>query len=398
MDQKEYIQLEGEYGGYQHSLLNVVLSRGEGVWVWDVAGNKYLDCDSAYSTVNQGHCHPKIIRSLIEQANNLTLAPHSFFNDQIFLLYGELCELTGYDKTVLLNSGTEAVETAINLVRRWGYKNKNVSLRQTEIIVCENNFHGHTITIFGFSSDHNLKESFGPFAPGFKVIPFGDTQALEDAISPNTVGFLVEPIQSEAGIILPPAGFLKEAKAICEKNMVPLILDEIQTGLGRTGTLLAAEHDGIKADLSLIGGSLCGGVYPVSAILSNNDILDELPIEEYGNTYCGNPLACSIARASIRVLIEEDMIKNSAKMGAYFVNELKKIKSSKINEIRAKGLMIGLELSSEVYDARQYYEKLKDKGLLCRANKHNVIYFTPPLIIKKKEINWALERINTILN
>jgi len=396
MDQQQYIQLEDEFGAHNYKPLDVVLNRGEGVWVWDVDGNKYLDCLSSYSAINQGHCHPKILRTMTEQAQKLTLTSRAFRNDQLGLFYRDLCELTHSHKVLPMNSGAEAVETVIKAVRKWGYQTKGVQKDQAEIIVCQNNFHGRTITIVGFSTDENAREGFGPFTQGFKIIPFGDAKALEEAITPNTVGFLVEPIQGEAGVIIPPAGYLKEVKDICEKKNVVLILDEIQTGLGRTGKLLAEEHDGIEADLTLIGKALSGGFYPVSAVLSNIEVLGLLRPGEHGSTFGGNPLACAVARTAIKVIIEEKMIENSASMGAYFLDELKKIKSPKIKELRGRGLFIGVEFFSDVGGARQYCEKLKDKGLLCKETHDNIIRFAPPLLIKKEEIDWALERIEQV--
>lgn len=396
MDQQQYIRLEDEFGAHNYKPLDVVLNRGEGVWVWDVDGNKYLDCLSSYSAINQGHCHPKILRTMTEQAQKLTLTSRAFRNDQLGLFYRDLCELTHSHKVLPMNSGAEAVETVIKAVRKWGYQTKGVQKDQAEIIVCQNNFHGRTITIVGFSTDENAREGFGPFTQGFKIIPFGDAKALEEAITPNTVGFLVEPIQGEAGVIIPPAGYLKEVKDICEKKNVVLILDEIQTGLGRTGKLLAEEHDGIEADLTLIGKALSGGFYPVSAVLSNIEVLGLLRPGEHGSTFGGNPLACAVARTAIKVIIEEKMIENSASMGAYFLDELKKIKSPKIKELRGRGLFIGVEFFSDVGGARQYCEKLKDKGLLCKETHDNIIRFAPPLLIKKEEIDWALERIEQV--
>jgi len=396
MDQQQYIRLEDEFGAHNYKPLDVVLNRGKGVWVWDVDGNKYLDCLSSYSAINQGHCHPKILRTMTEQAQKLTLTSRAFRNDQLGLFYRDLCELTHSHKVLPMNSGAEAVETVIKAVRKWGYQTKGVQKDQAEIIVCQNNFHGRTITIVGFSTDENAREGFGPFTQGFKIIPFGDAKALEEAITPNTVGFLVEPIQGEAGVIIPPAGYLKEVKDICEKKNVVLILDEIQTGLGRTGKLLAEEHDGIEADLTLIGKALSGGFYPVSAVLSNIEVLGLLRPGEHGSTFGGNPLACAVARTAIKVIIEEKMIENSASMGAYFLDELKKIKSPKIKELRGRGLFIGVEFFSDVGGARQYCEKLKDKGLLCKETHDNIIRFAPPLLIKKEEIDWALERIEQV--
>jgi len=398
MDQKKYIQLEETYGAHNYKPLDVVLSRGEGVWVWDVDGNRYLDCLSAYSAVNQGHCHPKIMKAMVDQARKLTLTSRAFRNDQLGLFYRDLCELTNSHKVLPMNSGAEAVETVIKTVRKWGYRIKGVPENQAEIIVCENNFHGRTITIVGFSTDENSRAGFGPFTPGFKIIPFGDAAALEAAITPNTVGFLVEPIQGEAGVIIPPAGYLRAVKAICETHKVVLILDEIQTGLGRTGKILAEEHDGIEADLTLIGKALSGGFYPVSAVLSNTEVLGVLQPGEHGSTFGGNPLACAVARTALKVLIEEGMIENAAKMGACFLEGLKQIKNPSIKEVRGKGLLIGLELFPEAGGARRYCEALKEKGLLCKETHDNIIRFAPPLVITKDVVDWALERIDSVLN
>lgn len=396
MKKEEYISLEQRLGAHNYKPLDVVLSRGAGVWVWDIDGNKYLDCLAAYSAVNQGHCHPKILQTMIEQAKALTLTSRAFRNDQLALLYQELCHLTNSHKVLPMNSGAEAVETAIKIVRKWGYTVKGVPEDKAEIVVCRNNFHGRTITIVSFSTDDNSRKGFGPFTPGFKVIPFGDAQALENVVSPNTVGFLVEPIQGEAGVIIPPTGYLVEVKKICEKHNIVLILDEIQTGLGRTGKLLAEEHDGIEADLTLIGKALSGGFYPVSAVLSNTEVMDVLQPGEHGSTFGGNPLACAVARSALKVLIEENMIENAAEMGSYFLNRLKQIKSPIIKDVRGKGLMIGVEFYPEAGGARKFCEKLQLKGLLCKETHENIIRFAPPLVITRKEIDWALERIDSV--
>lgn len=398
MNSIDYISLENEFGAHNYKPLDVVLSRGEGIWVWDVDGNKYLDCLSAYSAINQGHCHPRIMKTIIEQAQKLTLTSRAFRNNQLGLFYRDLREMIHYHKILPMNSGAEAVETAIKAVRKWGYEKKGVPPFQAEIIICENNFHGRTITIVGFSTDPTARSGFGPFTPGFKVIPFGDSAALEAAITPNTVGFMVEPIQGEAGVIIPPNGYLGEVKEICNRRNVTLIFDEIQTGLGRTGKLLADRHEDAEPDVTLIGKALSGGYYPISAVLSNSEVLGVLKPGEHGSTFGGNPLACAVASTAVKVLIEEGMIENAAEMGAYFLAELKKIKSPKIKEVRGKGLMIGMELHPEVGGARQYCEKLMDKGLLCKETHENIIRFTPPLVITKEEIDWALERIESVLS
>jgi ornithine--oxo-acid transaminase len=362
-----------------------------------VEGNKYLDFLSAYSAVNQGHCHPKIMQAMTEQCQKLTLTSRAFRNDQLGYLYKELCELTNSHKVLPMNSGAEAVETVIKAVRKWGYKIKGVPENQAEVIVCENNFHGRTIAIIGFSTDEQYKDGFGPFAPGFKVIPFGDAEALEKAITPNTVAFMGEPVQGEAGVIIPQPGYLKDVRKICTQHNVIMILDEIQTGLGRTGKLLAEAHDGIEADVTLIGKALSGGFYPVSAVLSNTDVLGVFMPGDHGSTFGGNPLACAVARAALRVLIEEKMIENAAEMGEYFLSRLKEIRSPHIKEVRGIGLMIGVELVPEAGGARRFCESLMKKGLLCKETHENVIRFAPPLIITREDIDWALEQIEPVL-
>ena len=397
MDQKAYIQLEDTYGAHNYKPLDVVLSRGRGVWVWDVDGKRYLDCLSAYSAVNQGHCHPRIAAAMAEQLEKLTLTSRAFRNDQLGPFYRELCELTRSHKVLPMNSGAEAVETVIKTVRKWGYKVKGVPQDQAEIIVCANNFHGRTITIVGFSTDPNSREGFGPFTPGFKIVPFGDAAAFEAAITPNTVGFLVEPIQGEAGVIIPPDNFLPDVKAICKKNNVVLILDEIQTGLGRTGKLLAEEHYGIEADLTLIGKALSGGYYPVSAVLSNTEVMGVLQPGEHGSTFGGNPLACAVARAALKVLTEEGLIENADRMGAYFLSGLKQIRNPLIREVRGKGLLIAVEFLPEAGGARQYCEALQERGVLCKETHDNIIRFAPPLVITSDVIDWALEQIEAVI-
>ncbi len=397
MSQEAFINLEQQYGAHNYKPLDVVLTRGEGVWVWDVDGNRYMDCLSAYSAVNQGHCHPRIMATMIEQARKLTLTSRAFRNDQLGLFYKELCELTNSHKVLPMNSGAEAVETVIKAVRKWGYRVKGVPEEKAEIIVCENNFHGRTITIVGFSTDPTSRDGFGPFTPGFKIIPFGNARDLENAIGPNTVGFLVEPIQGEAGVVIPPPGYLKQVKEICQRNNVVLILDEIQTGLGRTGKLLAEEHEGIEADLTLVGKALSGGFYPVSAVLSNTEVLGVLRPGEHGSTFGGNPLACAIARTALKVLIEENLIANAAEMGTYFLEGLKQISNPKIKEVRGKGLLLAVELYPEAGGARGYCERLMEKGLLCKETHDNIIRFAPPLVITKKQVDWALERIIPVL-
>jgi ornithine--oxo-acid transaminase len=397
MNFSQYIELENQYGAHNYKPLDVVLSRGEGVWVWDVYGKQYLDCLSAYSAVNQGHCHPKIMQALIDQARKLTMTSRAFRNDQLGPFYQEICQLTRSHKVLPMNSGAEAVETAIKTVRKWGYAVKKVPNDRAEIIVCENNFHGRTISIISCSTDPNSRNGFGPFTPGFKTIPFGDVAALQAAVTPNTVAFLVEPIQGEAGVIIPPAGYLKAVKSVCEENHMVLILDEIQTGLGRTGKLLAEEHEEITADLTLIGKALSGGFYPVSAVLSNAEVMDVLQPGEHGSTFGGNPLACAIARAALKVLVEEGLIENAAMMGAYFLDGLRQISHALIKEVRGKGLMIGLELYPEAGGARHYCERLQENGLLCKETHDHVIRFSPPLVITEEQVEWAVEKIGEVI-
>ncbi|MCG6972905.1 MAG: ornithine--oxo-acid transaminase [Desulfobacterales bacterium] len=397
MNPQQYIQLEETFGAHNYKPLDVVLSRGRGIWVYDVEGNKYMDCLSAYSAVNQGHCHPKIVKTMIEQAQKLTLTSRAFRNDQLGPFYKELCELTRSHKVLPMNSGAEAVETVIKAIRKWGYKVKGIPRDRAEIIVCENNFHGRTIAIIGFSTEAQYRDGFGPYPAGFNIVPFGDAAAVEAAITPHTVGVLLEPIQGEAGVIIPPPGYLKDVKAICEKNDIVLILDEIQTGLGRTGKLFAEEHEGIEADVTVIGKALSGGFYPISAVLSNKEVLGVFMPGDHGSTFGGNPLACAVARTALKVLIQENMIENAQKMGDYFLSQLKNVHSPFIKEIRGKGLLIGVELVPEAGGARGFCERLKAKGLLCKETHENVIRFAPPLVITKAQIDWAMERIESVL-
>ena len=397
MNPQQYIQLEETFGAHNYKPLDVVLSRGRGIWVYDVEGNKYMDCLSAYSAVNQGHCHPKIVKTMIEQAQKLTLTSRAFRNDQLGPFYKELCELTRSHKVLPMNSGAEAVETVIKAIRKWGYKVKDIPRDRAEIVVCENNFHGRTIAIIGFSTEAQYRDGFGPYPAGFNIVPFGDAAAVEAAITPHTVGVLLEPIQGEAGVIIPPPGYLKDVKAICEKNDIVLILDEIQTGLGRTGKLFAEEHEGIEADVTVIGKALSGGFYPISAVLSNKEVLGVFMPGDHGSTFGGNPLACAVARTALKVLIQENMIENAQKMGDYFLSQLKNVHSPFIKEIRGKGLLIGVELVPEAGGARSFCERLKAKGLLCKETHENVIRFAPPLVITKAQIDWAMERIESVL-
>jgi ornithine--oxo-acid transaminase len=392
----DFLDIETRLGAHNYHPIDVVLTRGEGVWVWDTEGNRYLDCLSAYSAVNQGHCHPRIRQAMIDQAGKLTLTSRAFRNDQLAPFYEELCALTRSHKVLPMNSGAEAVESAIKVVRKWGYQVKGVPRDQAEVIVCADNFHGRTIGIVGFSTDPTARDGFGPFAPGFVVVPFGDAGALEAAITPNTVAFLVEPIQGEAGVIIPPAGYLRQVRDICTKAGIVLILDEIQTGLGRTGKLLAEEHDGIEADLTLIGKALGGGFYPVSAVLSNSEVLGVLKPGEHGSTFGGNPLACAVARMALKVLVEEDMIGNAARQGATLLAGLKSLGSPSIKEVRGRGLMIAIELHPEAGGARPYCEALVGQGILCKETHDHTLRLAPPLVISDGEVAWALERIAAV--
>jgi ornithine--oxo-acid transaminase len=394
---QDYIRLENEYGARNYRPLDVVLARGEGIWVWDVEGKRYMDFLSAYSAVNQGHCHPKIAAAMVQQARRLTLTSRAFRNDQLGLFYQELCELTHSHMVLPMNSGAEAVESCIKAVRKWGYQEKGIPDGEAEIIVCADNFHGRTITIVGFSTEEQYRDGYAPFTPGFQIIPFGDARALEQAITPHTVAFLVEPIQGEAGIILPPEGYLREVRHICTEHDIVLITDEIQTGLGRTGKLLAEEHEGIEADLTLVGKALSGGFYPISAVLSNKEVLGVFQPGDHGSTFGGNPLACAVARAAVKVLVEEGMIENAARMGDDFMGRLRTIDSQHVKEIRGKGLFIGVELYEEAGGARRYCEALQQVGLLCKETHEHVIRFAPPLIIRQEELDWALERIEAVL-
>jgi ornithine--oxo-acid transaminase len=375
----------------------VVLTRGQGVWVWDVEGRKYLDCLSAYSAVNQGHCHPRILAAMVEQAQRLTLTSRAFRNDQLALFYKEICAVTNTTKVLPMNSGAEAVESALKLARKWGYEVKGVPENQAEILVCADNFHGRTLAIVGFSTDPQSRRNFGPFAPGFRVIPYGDAAAFEAAITPHTVAILVEPIQGEAGVIIPPAGYLKRVRDICTRDRVIMILDEIQTGLGRTGKLLAEEHEGVEADLTLVGKALSGGFYPVSAVLSNLEVMDVLKPGEHGSTFGGNPLACAVARMALRVLIDEGMVENAATMGARLHAGLSAITSPLVREVRGRGLMLAVELHPDAGGARGYVKRLQALGVLCKETHDHTIRIAPPLVITAGEVDWAVQQFDSAL-
>ncbi|MBB3354773.1 ornithine--oxo-acid transaminase [Rhizobium lentis] len=390
---EKLIATEQRLGAHNYKPLDVVLTRGEGVYVWDTDGNRYLDCLSAYSAVNQGHCHPKILAAMVEQAGRLTLTSRAFRNDQLAHLYEELATLTGSHKILPMNSGAEAVETAIKAVRKWGYEVKGVPEGKAEIIVCADNFHGRTLSIISFSTDPDARTSFGPYTPGFRIIPFGDAEAFEAAINGNTVAALIEPIQGEAGVIIPPAGYFTRIRELCTDNNVTLILDEIQTGLGRTGKLLAEEHEGIEADVTLIGKALSGGFYPVSAVLSNSEVLGVLKPGQHGSTFGGNPLACAVARTALKVLVEEGMIENAAAMGDYFLEGLRSIRSNIVRDVRGRGLMMAIELEPEAGGARQYCHALKERGLLAKDTHDHTIRLAPPLVITREQVDWAVSQI-----
>ena len=398
MKSPELIDIEDQYGAHNYSPLDVVLSRGKGIWVWDLEGRKYLDFLSAYSSVNQGHCHPRITKAMVRQAKRLTITSRAFRNDQLGLLCQDVCDLAGMDMMLPMNSGAEAVETAVKTARKWGYTVKKVRADRAEIIVCAGNFHGRTTTIVGFSTEPLYRKDFGPFTPGFKIIPYGDSKALKRAITRNTVAFLVEPIQAEGGVLIPPAGYLKDCETLCRQNNVLLVLDEIQTGLGRCGRRFACEYDSVRPDMFILGKALSGGFYPVSAVVSKKEILGVFKPGEHGSTFAGNPLACAVAREALRVIKDEKLIANSAKQGKYFLGRLKTVKSRHIKEVRGKGLLIGIELYPEAGGARRFCEALKDAGLLCKETHDNVIRFAPPLVIQKEELDWAYQRIVDVFN
>jgi len=394
---QDYIALEDRYNARNYKPLDVVLDRGEGIWVWDVDGNRYLDFLSAYSALNQGHAHPRILKAMAEQATRLPLTSRAFRNDQLPLLAKELCELTGYEMMLPMNTGAEAVETALKAARKWGYTVKGVPDNEGEIITCAGNFHGRTITIISFSTEPSYREGFGPLTPGFRSIPYGDASALEAAITPNTIAFMVEPIQGEGGVIIPPQGYLKQVRQICDRHNVLLITDEIQTGLGRTGKLFACEWEDVRADVVTIGKALSGGFYPVSAVLASEEILGVFRPGEHGSTFGGNPLGAAIAREALAVLTEEGLIDNALEQGAYLKARLERIESEHVAEVRGRGLLIGVELKDSARGARRFAEAMKKEGLLCKETHENVIRFAPPLVITRDDLDWALERIEKVL-
>ncbi|MEI2690374.1 MAG: ornithine--oxo-acid transaminase [Anaerolineae bacterium] len=384
MSTEKYIDLEHNYVANIYHPLDVVIERAEGVWMYDVEGKRYLDCLSAYSAVSQGHCHPRIVEALVEQAHQITLTSRAFRNDQLGPFSKELCELLGYDMVLPLNSGAEAVEAAIKLARKWGYETKGVPNDQAEIIVCDGNFHGRTTTIISFSSEPKYRKHFGPFTPGFKFVPFGDMDALVDAVTPNTVAFLVEPIQGENGINMPPDGYLKFAETLCRREQMLLITDEIQVGLGRTGTLLASQHDNVRADIVVLGKALSGGFYPVSAIMADKPIMGLLHPGDHGSTFGGNPLGSAVARAALRVLVDENLVENSATQGRRLIERLRRMESPYIHDVRGRGLLIGMEVTAEADGARRFCEALAERGVLCKETHGTVIRFAPPLVITQR--------------
>jgi ornithine--oxo-acid transaminase len=397
MNSQEYIEIENRYGAHNYHPLDVVISKGKGVWVYDVEGKKYLDCLSAYSALNQGHVHPAILKAMVNQAKKVTLTSRAFRNDQLPLFYKELAEMTGYEMSIPMNSGAEAVETALKLARKWGYAVKGIERHKAEIIVANGNFHGRTISIISFSSEQFYKNDFGPFTPGFVNVAYGDVKAIEKAITSNTAAVMLEPIQGEGGVLIPPAGYLKQVSEICKKNNVLFVADEIQTGLGRTGKLFACDHENVRPDMVIIGKALSGGFMPISAVLADSPIMSLFQPGEHGSTFGGSALAAAVGRAALKVIRDEHLVENSTKMGEYFMAKLRAIKSPHVKEIRGKGLLIGVELKPEAGGARRFCEALMAKGILAKETHENVIRFAPPLIIDQKTIDWALVRIGEVL-
>ncbi len=397
MSSKEILEITDKYGSHNYMPLPVIITKAEGIWVEDPEGKRYMDMLSAYSAVNQGHRHPRIIAALKSQADRVTLVSRAFHNDQLGPFMKELCELTGQEMVLPMNTGAEAVETAVKTARKWGYTRKDVEKDQAEIVVCADNFHGRTTTIVSFSSEPQYKEGFGPLTPGFVMIPYGDARALERAITRNTVGFLCEPIQGEAGVVVPPEGYLKAAREICSRQRVLLMWDEIQTGFCRTGKMFCYQYEDAKPDILILGKALGGGVLPISAVVASSEILGVFKPGDHGSTFGGNPLACAVARESLRVLVDERLAAKAAELGTFFMQELRMIHNPLIQEVRGKGLLIGLVLKPEAGGARKYCEQLKEEGILCKETHEHVIRFAPPLVIQKKDIDWALDRIRKVL-
>jgi ornithine--oxo-acid transaminase len=393
MKSKTLIEMEDKYGADNYHPLDLVIKKAEGIWVHDVEGNKYLDFLASYSAVNQGHCHPRLLKVFRKQAAKCTLTSRAFRNDQLPFFNKEMTEMTGYQRVLPMNSGAEAVETAIKAARKWGYQVKGIKKNKAEIIVCADNFHGRTTTIVGFSTEDQYKDGFGPFTPGFKVVPFGDAKALEAAINKNTCAFIVEPVQGEAGINIPPRGYLKKVEKLCKANNVLFIVDEIQSGLGRTGRMFAHQWDKVRPDGLIVGKALSGGFYPVSAFLADNEVMDVFNPGDHGSTFGGNPLGAAVAREAVQVIIDEKLVEKSEKLGDYFMERLKAIKAKSIKKVRGRGLFIGVVLDRP---ARVYCEALMAEGLLCKETHENVIRFAPPLVVTKKDLNWALRKIEKV--
>jgi ornithine--oxo-acid transaminase len=398
MKSQQFVELEEKYGAHNYHPLDVVIERGEGVWVYDVDGNKYLDCLSAYSAVNQGHVNPRILNAMLEQAKTVTLTSRAFRSAQLPLFYQDLCEFSGFEMCLPMNSGAEAVETAVKLARKWAYVVKGVPRHEAEIVVAEGNFHGRTTTIISFSTEPSYKENFGPFTPGFVAIPYGDAEAFEKVITPNTAAILLEPIQGEAGVVIPPAGYLKKVAELCKKHNVLFIADEIQTGLCRTGRKFAYQHEeGVRPDLLVLGKALSGGFYPISAVLADTPIMGLFKPGDHGSTFGGNPLAAAVGRAAIGVLRDEKLDERADELGNYFVERLSEIPSKHVKEVRGRGLLIGVELHPEAGGARRFCVALKERGILAKETHDHVIRFAPPLVIDKETIDWALTKIGEVL-
>ncbi|MBC7259714.1 MAG: ornithine--oxo-acid transaminase [Chloroflexi bacterium] len=397
MRTEDYIALEERYNAHNYKPLDVVIARAEGAAVWDVEGRRYLDFLSAYSAVNQGHCHPRIVRALVEQAQKVTLTSRAFRNDQLPLLAKELCELFGYEMMLPMNTGVEAVETAIKAARKWAYKVKGVADEQAEIIACTGNFHGRTTTIISFSSEEQYRDGFGPYTPGFKLIAFGDADELERAITPRTAAFLFEPIQGEAGVVVPPAGYLRAVREICTRHRVLMIADEIQTGMGRTGKMLACDHEGVRPDVVTLGKALSGGLYPVSAVLASREVLGVFAPGDHGSTFGGNPLACAVAREALRVIVDERLPERAAALGERMTARLRQVCSPHVEQVRGKGLMVGVVLKRQAGGARRFCEALKERGVLAKETHEHVIRLAPPLVISEQDLDWALDRVEDVL-
>ena len=386
-----------QYSANNYHPLPVVIDRGDGVWVWDVEGNRYMDMLSAYSALNQGHGHPTILEAARAQLDKLTLTSRAFHNDQMGPFLRELCEATGFEQALPMNTGAEAVETAIKMVRKWGYQVKGVPADQAEIIVCDNNFHGRTTTVVGFSSEEQYRAGFGPFTPGFKLIPYGDSDALSAAINENTVGFLFEPLQGEGGVVVPPEGFVARSRELCDKHGVALMADEIQTGLGRTGRLFCCDWESVRPDVLIVGKALGGGVYPVSAAIADSEYMSVFEPGDHGSTFGGNPLGAAVGRASLKVILDERLPERSDELGSWFMEQLRAIDSPHVQEVRGKGLMIGVVIKESSGTARPFCEALDEKGVLAKETHHQVIRFAPPLTVTQEELEFALGKAREVL-